>query len=269
MMLVCVLLIAGALLLMLVAPLLLSARPWQVRHPRLALSVWFAVFTCGAGAVVLAVPVTLIVNAYVMTMSAPGEAIAVIAAAWLGLGSAGVVVAFAAMTIEPFVGSLRVTRERLTPIATAHERCRGFTLVWFESDEPLACAVPGRPSEIFISTRLRTVLTAPQLRAVIAHERAHLRYRHGWAVLVAELNAHFLSGRLAAGHALRRATLLTIELIADDAAAKEAGAANLANALARMSQVTGDPTLALRAERLTMRRWPTSRRRRLAEPIRV
>ncbi|MGO2684385.1 MAG: hypothetical protein ACTIAA_09190, partial [Microbacterium sp.] len=65
-----------------------------------------------------------------------------------------------------------------------------------------------------------------------------------------------------------RATLLLVELMADDAAARQAGAAHLANALSQMAEAGDDVGMALRAERLTLRRWPRRERRRLPEPIR-
>src|SRR5699024_11615670 len=43
---------------------------------------------------------------------------------------------------------------------------------------------------------------------------------------------------------------------------------DLANALAQMAQLTGDASLELRAERLTLRRWRPARRCRVPEPIR-
>jgi len=251
------------------APRVLTVGHWQVRHPRIALTLWFGAFF-GGGVLVLGSVVTTIAAA-LNAGAAPtaAEAIMVTMAAWLGVGAIGAGIAFVGVSAEPLAHSHQQALARLVPIAVAREERRGFTLVWFDAPSPVACAAPGRPAEILVSSGMRDLLTAPQLQAVIAHEYAHLRLRHGWAMRIAELNALCLPRALRAGRGLKRATSLLIELVADDAAARQAGAAHLANALTRLDQQTDDPGLAVRAERLTLRRWPTAARRRLPEPIRI
>lgn len=56
--------------------------------------------------------------------------------------------------------------------------------------DPLAYALPGWPGRIVVSRVLLRRLDAGQRRAVLAHERAHLRQRH---------DLHVLAARLAAG----------------------------------------------------------------------
>ncbi|MEJ1089940.1 M48 family metalloprotease [Microbacterium sp. Mu-80] len=248
---------------------MLTVGHWPVRHPRIALTLWFGAFF-GGGILVLGAVITTIAAA-LNAGAAPtvAEAIMVTLAAWVSVGAIGAVVAFVGVSAEPLAHSYRRSLARLAPVAVARQERRGFTLVWFDSPSPVACAVPGRPAEILVSTAMRDLLSAPQLQAVIAHEYAHLRLRHGWAMRIAELNALCLPGALRAGQGLKRATSLLIELVADDAAARQAGAAHLANALTRLAAATDDPGLAVRAERLTLRRWPTAARRRLPEPIRI
>ncbi|MGO2361589.1 MAG: M56 family metallopeptidase, partial [Brachybacterium tyrofermentans] len=183
-------------------------------------------------------------------------------AGWLSLGVLAAVIALVSATAEPLADSWREAVGRFAPVAVSREHSDGVTLVWFGSDEPVACAVPSGEPEIFLSTALKEMLSGPQLRAVIEHERAHLRQHHGWAVRIAEINALCLPKRFPAGRALKRATLLLIELIADDAAARRAGAVHLANALATMGRTTADPGLELRADRLTLRRWKKPRSQR-------
>ena len=67
--------------------------------------------------------------------------------------------------------------------------------------------------------------------------------------------------------ALERATRLQIELAADDAAARQVGAAHLANALIVLAAATHDVGMTLRAERLTRKRWPTPQRRRIPQGL--
>ncbi|SJM63624.1 Peptidase M48, Ste24p precursor [Gulosibacter sp. 10] len=197
------------------------------------------------------------------------EAIFLTMLPWFSLGAVGAVIALIAVSAEPLGESHRRAAQTVAPIAISREDRGAFTLVRFGSDEPTACAIPGRSPEILISTALEEALTTAQLRAVVAHEYAHLRHRHGWAVRAAEINALCLPRALPAGRRLRKATLLLIELIADDIAAKQAGPANLANALVRIGRITADPTLDLRAERMTLRRWPVASRRRVPEPVRI
>ena len=80
---------------------------------------------------------------------------------------------------------------------------------------PRAFAVPGRPGRIAMSTGLLRVLRRDQRRAVLAHERSHLRHRHHLhqtaAVLAAAANP--LLYRLPA------AVALSVERWADEDAA--------------------------------------------------
>lgn len=260
--------ITGAVLLLVLAPWVLTMGRWQVRFPRTALTLWFSAFFAGCALMLGAVIAAILVSIGAARVPTAAEAISVTMAAWLSLGAVGAVLAFVSVSAEPLTASQRESVRRLAPVAVARERRPGFTLVWFDSEEPVACAVPGRSAEILVSTGLRRTLTGPQLRAVVAHEYAHLRYRHGWAVRIAEVNALCLPRRVQAGRGLKRATLLLVELMADDAAARQAGAAHLANALSQMAEAGEDVGMALRAERLTLRRWPRGDRRRLPEPIR-
>lgn len=154
--------------------------------------------------------------------------------------------------------SLPHTREHLD---------RRTVLLTCRDDEPFACAIAGRESAVVISTGLRALLTPAQLEAVVAHERAHLRGRHYVALRLAELNRSCLPS-LRAGTQLLRATTLLVELIADDGAARRAGAVHLANALVQVARRTHDPAMELRAERLAERSWTPAQRiaatRRLA-----
>ena len=158
------------------------------------------------------------------------QAILLTVAAWLGLGGVGALVAFVAVASGPMRAGAEDSRAVNAAIASAREERAGFTLVRFSSPQLIACVVPGRRPEILLSSAMEQALSLPQLQAVLAHEFAHLRQRHGWAMRIAELNALCLP-RTRPGRALKRATVLLIELAADDVAARQAGAANLANAL--------------------------------------
>lgn len=95
-----------------------------------------------------------------------------------------------------------------------------------------AYAVPGRVGRVVVSTGLLRQLSAPQRRAVLAHERAHLRHRH-------YLYAQLVRLAAAANPLLRpvvHAVDLTIERWADAVAVKEVGdAVTVAHALGRVA----------------------------------
>lgn len=259
---------AIALAVFLCAPLLLTVGSWQVHRPTLALFAWFGAFGVGCLAAIAALSATVAASLAATTVMQGPAATVLTLGAWISLGAIGAVIALVSASAEPLAQSHHAAVREIVPVALSREQRDGFTLVRFVSDEPVALAVPGRRPEIIISTALEELLTTPQLLAVLAHEYAHLRYRHGWAVRIAEINALCLPRYLRAGSAFKRATLLLVELIADSSSAKQTGAVHLANALSRMATVTGDPGLDLRAERLSLRRWPTSYRGRLAVPIR-
>lgn len=255
-------LLAGAVLVLLLAPLVLTAGRWQVRHPRIALTLWFCAFFAGIGFAVASAATALLCAVGGASPASSSEALLLTITGWLSLGVLAAVIAFVSASAEPLADSWREAVGRFAPVAVSREDSDGVALVWFDSEEPVACAVPSREPEMFLSTALKDLLSPPQLRAVIEHERAHLRQHHGWAVRIAEINALCLPRQFPGGRALERATLLLIELIADDAAARRSGAVHLANALAIMGRTTADPGFELRADRLTLRRWKKPRSQR-------
>lgn len=265
--------LAGAVLLMLLAPRVLTVGNWQVRHPRTALTAWFGALCIGTGLVVASVVIAVIAatQAASAALAAPGSGggTLVTVLAWVGLTGLGAGIGLLSGLSEPLASSHRRAIGRVAPIATSREDRGAFTLVRFSADEPIAIAVPGRRPEILLSNAMTEALTSQQLGAVLAHEFAHLRHRHGLVVRVAELNARFLPSRFAVGQALRSATLLLVELIADDVAARQAGALTLASALQRIGTVSGDPGMLLRADRLKAFRDPAVEPKGLPQPVRI
>lgn len=259
---------ASAVVLVVAAPLLLTLGSWHVRWPRTALTAWFSAFFLGAVLLLVALTSTA-VRAVQSTSADHFTALTVTLLAWAGFGAVGVGLSVAVSNASRVHQSQRHSIRTLAPVALSREDRGDFTLVRFESSEPVACAVPGAENEILLSTSLEDALPAAEVRAILAHEYAHLQHRHGWAVAIARLNAACLPRFLPAGRRLNRATLRLIELAADDAAARQTGAVHLANALVHMSELTGEASLDLRAERLAMRRWRPARLCRQPEPIRI
>ena len=120
-------------------------------------------------------------------------------------------------------------------IVIAAKTCRRLSpaaggLVVIEDLEPTAYAVPGFSGRIVVSTAMLRTLSAVERRALLAHETAHLRYRH-------HVYTQLTDVAVAANpllRPLRAAVGLAVERWADEAAAAETGDRHLvARALAR------------------------------------
>ena len=260
-------LLAASLAVLWLAPRLLGLGNWRVRLPRTALALWFgAIFGAVALAVAaVVVPLTCCLGVDEGAAAAiHDEGSPVTMLGWLALALVGALVGLVSGVAEPLARSRREAAGRFEHAVVLREDRPGFTLVWIDSDRPATFAVPSRHSEVVVTAGLRELLTSVQLEAVIAHERAHLRQRHSWAVRIAEVTSSCMPSSWRVGVEFRRATLLLVELIADDAAAKQVGAVHLANALAAMGRACGDVGMDLRADRLALRRWPKPRRRMAA-----
>lgn len=96
---------------------------------------------------------------------------------------------------------------------------------------------------ILVSTGLAASLSAAEIRAVLAHEREHLRHRDPLRLLAARLAAAWGCYLPAAGWLVRRATLRR-ELAADRAAAGSAGRGVLAAALLKLAAMPASPAIA-------------------------
>jgi Zn-dependent protease with chaperone function len=88
-----------------------------------------------------------------------------------------------------------------------------------DSDRPYAVTLPGRAGQIVISSALMDALEPHEQRIVIAHERAHARYRHDRYLLTAELAAAALPPL----RALASRISYSVERWADEAAAAACG----------------------------------------------
>lgn len=121
-------------------------------------------------------------------------------------------------------GRALLTAYRLAATLSAH----GEELAVLDDPAPLAYAVPGRPGRIMASTGLLRALDAGERRAVLAHERSHLRHRH---------HLHHAAGQLAATIPLLRripaALMLATERWADEDAARTVRRDTVARALTR------------------------------------
>ena len=133
-----------------------------------------------------------------------------------------------------------------------------------DSGEAMVYCLPGRRSMIVVTSAAQQTLSVEQLRAVLAHERAHLAGRHHLALALAFGLAKAVPWLPLFALAGRHVSLL-LEMSADDDAARRHGRSTVAGALAAMSlssapasalSATGGP-VQLRTSRLTgqVARW--------------
>ncbi|GIF98873.1 M56 family metallopeptidase [Catellatospora citrea] len=136
------------------------------------------------------------------------------------------------------VAAVTVTalRHRRVLARARHLTDGSATVLVLPDDRPEAFAVPGRPGRIVVTTGMREHLTATQLDAVIAHERAHLDAGHHRLVAVAEMAA---VAHPALWWVARHVGYL-VERAADEQAARDVGSRRtVAHAIGRACLATG------------------------------
>jgi Zn-dependent protease with chaperone function len=246
----------AALLLTAGAGALARAR-WPEAAPRLAIAAWFAL-TGSAVASVLAGGLALIVP----TVRVSADLSRLLAACVMALRSQYAHPGGAALTGAGAVLALALlarvgwcTARALAKAAIARRRhWRRLSLagwpdlrlgaVIVRHHEPAVYCLPGRGSRIVLTTSAIGALGEDQLRAVLAHERAHLRGRHHLLVTLAgALDAAF--PRVAAFRIAREQVARLAELSADDTASTAAHRLAVAEALLNLG--TGAPAAALGA----------------------
>jgi len=111
------------------------------------------------------------------------------------------------------------------------------SLVVLESDKPDAFTTPEVTGRIIVTRGMLDALTETERGALLAHEASHLRHRHAWWLLAADLAAAINPALRATAKALRHTT----ERWADeDAADAIADRRTVAHALARAALAAHD-----------------------------
>ena len=149
--------------------------------------------------------------------------------AWIGIPVVGLIA----------IGSLRTIR-----LLRQHRALRlvePHPIHIARSSRAYAVTLPGRAGQIVMSTAMVDILDDDERRIVVAHERAHARYRHDRYLLVAELAAAAVPPL----RALARRVTFSIERWADEAAAAVCGDRELvAMTLGKVALETHPPTVA-------------------------
>lgn len=261
------------------APALLRGR-WATRSPHLAMTLWLVLPASFLAAVVLAVlaatapfpltwPAAPLRGGRILAGPAvPGGRAIAIAGLLL---AAGVVLRAAGCVAGELHRGRRNRREHAMLVAAAGRPAHEPGVAILDYHAAAVYCLPGGRHQIVISAGALAALTAGQLRAVLAHERAHLRCRH-----------HLILGLAKAlGRAFPRVPLLTqaepqlaalAEMAADDAAVRRHDRDDLAAALVILARArarpaalaASGPEAIARLQRILATRQPRSRPARLA-----
>lgn len=274
---VAVCLVAYAVLVMTVGSCLLIRSTQTGRAPRLGILTWQAacwsvvgswIFAGVAVAAPAAVPFSDLGGLLHACLTVIQRAVAPPANAPLRLLGALVAVVVAARAACCALLGLWADRRRRSRHAAVlglvGRSTGGLDAVVVDRAEAVAYCLPGRAGQIVVTSGALARLTAAQLQAVLAHERAHLRGRHHLVLAGAQSLARaFPAVRLFADAAAQTARL--VEMCADDAAARRHGRQPVAEALVALADVapaaavlaaTGVGTVQRVERLLTSRRHP-------------
>lgn len=251
------------------APALLAKAGWPARAPRAALVLWQAV---AVAAVLSAFSAGLALASRLFVPGPDGRPTADVGEQLAALGWPVWLCSVSVLALTLLIGARLVVAVAQVAISTRRRRRRHRMMVdllgehrreldrvrVLDVDEPLAYCLPGVRSRVVLSRGTLSRLAAPELAAILRHERAHLRARHD-LVLEAFLAAHTAFPRVVRSRGALGAVSLLVELLADDAARRAAGPQPLARALVACAGgpapagalAAGGPATVLRVRRLS------------------
>ncbi|MFJ2558855.1 MULTISPECIES: M56 family metallopeptidase [unclassified Streptomyces] len=130
--------------------------------------------------------------------------------------------------------SRRARQRRLDLLALVGVPAPEYGATVVEHDVPAVYCLPGRRRRVVVSRGALDVLSDEQLRAVLAHEHAHLAGRHHLPRMAAEAFARAFPGLPLARHATAQTALL-LEMAADDRALRRHPRETLAAAMCEVA----------------------------------
>lgn len=219
------------------APAALS-RDWARRSPRIAIGLWLTL----AASWLAAVPLAALALAVPLTWQAPGGRVA---GTSVGIGGtpaamAGMLLAIAVVVrafwhlARGLAWARRDHRAHAAFLAAAGRPDQALGAVIIDADAPAAYCLPRGRQRLVITTSALSRLTPGQLRAVLAHERAHLRGHHHLMLAAAAALARAFPAMPLLARASAELAVLA-EMAADDHAARRHSAADLAAALVTLA----------------------------------
>lgn len=228
-------LFAYASVVMTCAPRMLAGS-WQQRSPRLALTLWHAAALSALLALVLAglscIAKPGLVAAGLKALTGRDDAAGMVSVG-LGLVVPVLLTTRLAVALANLIRSQRADRTRHLNVLTLLGRPgpdADTTVI--PAAIPAAYCVPGT-GRIVLTDSALALLSRSELRAVLAHERAHLAGRHHLVVTWSTGLAQAFPG-IPLFRAVRRATADLVELLADDRAVRRESGHTLAGAIATL-----------------------------------
>lgn len=268
--LVCLLVLAAA------APNRLAAATWPTRAPSYALVLWQAL---GLAVGLLAI-LTCLTVALAPAGDTHAEAVSAVLAGtapslpwWSWLAFALAALLFLRLFSVLVVSGVRTVRARhknrvLVDLVATRNPLLARTRV-VDHDVPTAYCLPGLRPRVVVSRGVLDLLREDEVRAVLAHETAHVDQRHDLVVLpFVALRATFR--RSAGVRTAQEQVALLVEMLADDRAARSHPPAVLARALHKVGAAhaplagpdaglaSNDTGTLVRASRLVSPRPPLS-----------
>ena len=228
-------------------PVLLARAAWPRRHARAAIALWQAVGIAGGLSLIgapLAVGVAPL-DGHLRTGLTQlwRDAFHLRVPASLGVGQEAALALAAVLTLRlvgvTLLSALRIERDlrrqRDAVDLTAEHADRQLRVL--EHAAPAAYCLPGTRPRIVITDGTIAALAPDELEAVLAHERAHARWRH--ELVVQPFVAWESALPLPPARRATASVTALVEMLADDHAARDAGRPALARALVAIGGTAG------------------------------
>ena len=150
------------------------------------------------------------------------------------LGPAVIVLLPLGLLLRTARRSRRARQRQLDMLALVGSPAAEYDATIVEHDAPEVYCLPGRACRVVVTRGALDVLSGPQLRAVLAHEWAHIEGRHHLLLMVAEAFGRAFPGLPLARQA-KEQTALLLEMAADDHALRFHAREELATAMCEVA----------------------------------
>lgn len=269
-------LVFGLLALLLAGPVpaLLSRSTWPYRAPRAALVLWQAV---AIAAVLSAFSSGLAIASQLLVPGADGRPTTAPTAEIDALGLPLWILYVVVFALTLLIGAKLIFSIIQVAVRTRRRRARHRVLVdllddcampasvertpdlrVLHVDEPIAYCLPGLRQRVVLSQGTLQNLDHAEVKAILTHERSHLRARHD-LVLEAFTAVNHAFPRFVRSKSALGSVQLLVELLADDSAVRATGPTPLARALVacagstapRGAMAAGGPSTLIRVQRLS------------------
>ncbi|MCJ0907153.1 M56 family metallopeptidase [Rhodococcus sp. ARC_M6] len=266
----------GLLALLLAGPIpaLLSRSTWPYRAPRAALVLWQAV---ALAAVLSAFSSGLAIASQLLVPGADGRPTTAPTAEIDALGLPLWILYVVVFALTLLIGAKLIFSIIQVGVRTRRRRSRHRILVDLLDDcampasvertpdlrvidveEPIAYCLPGIRQRVVLSQGTLQNLDHAEVKAILTHERSHLRARHD-LVLEAFTAVNHAFPRFVRSKSALGSVQLLVELLADDSAVRVTGPTPLARALVacagstapRGAMAAGGPSTLIRVQRLS------------------